>query len=236
MSKNKTLSAATNATDSVSLMREWLYNNRSELAAASIGTNLYGYSYDTIGNRLCSAANLATNTYVANALNQYASVGRGVLDPPQTSALIYDADGNMTRDDRFLYSYDAENRLRAVTSRSMTNGALRVLNAYDHRNRRIRKIVQRLHSTNAPPPAPPTGTDEWLTLETHTFVWDGNNIGLEKVDFADGTTCTFEYFWGADKSGTEQGAGGVGGLLAVSMDGVLYIPCYDHNGNIVFSM
>ena len=84
------------ATDPVSLSREWLYNNRSELAAASIGTNLYGYSYDTIGNRLWSSANLATNTYVANSLNQYASVGRDVLDPPQTSALTYDADGNMT--------------------------------------------------------------------------------------------------------------------------------------------
>ena len=98
----------------------------------------------------------------------------------------------------------------------------------------IRKTVQRLFSTSVPPPAPPTGTDEWLTLETHTFVWDGNNIFLEKVEFANGTIRTFEYFWGLDKSGTEQGAGGVGGLLAVSMDGVFYIPCYDHNGNIVF--
>ena len=51
--------------------------------------------------------------------------------------------------------------------------------------------------------------------------------------FADGTTRMCEYFWGMDKSGTEQGAGGVGGLLAVSVDGVFYIPCYDHNGNIV---
>ncbi len=114
-----TVDRPTNATDSVSLVREWLYNRRSELAAATVGTNLYGYSYDTIGNRLWSAANLATNTYVANVLNQYTSVGRDVLDPPQTSVLIHDADGNMTRDDRFLYSYDAENRLRAVTSRSM---------------------------------------------------------------------------------------------------------------------
>ncbi len=43
----------------------------------------------------------------------------------------------------------------------------------------------------------------------------------------------YEYFWGLDMSGAEQGAGGVSGLLAVSMDGVFYLPCYDHNGNIV---
>ena len=206
--------------------------DRFKLAVATIGINHYGYYYDTIGNRLWSTDNIITNSYTANSLNQYTTVGRAAPSSPQTS-LLYDADGNMTRDGAYTYSYDAENRLRTVTSRSMTNGALRVLNAYDHRNRRIRKIVQRLHSTSAPPPAPPTGTDEWLTLETHTFVWDGNDIVLEKVDFADGTTRTFEYFWGLDKSGTEQGAGGVGGLLAVSVDGVFYIPCYDHNGNIV---
>ena len=137
------------------------------------------------------------------------------------------------RDGRFLYSYDAENRLRSVTARSTTNGALRVLNAYDNRNRRIRKTLQQLHLSVAQPPALPVEIREWQTLETHTFVWDGNNIVLEKVDFADGTARTFEYFWGMDKSGTEQGAGGVEGLLAVSMDGVFYIPCYDHNGNIV---
>ena len=222
----------TNATDSVSLVREWLYNNRSELAAASIGTNLYGYSYDTIGNRLWSAANVATNEYAANALNQYTSVGGAAPDAPQTT-FVYDADGNMTRDGRFLYSYDAENRLRSVTARSATNVSLRVLNAYDHRNRRIRKTLQQLHLSVAQPPALPAEIREWQTLETHTFVWDGNNIVLEKVDFADGTTRTFEYSWGMDKSGTEQGAGGVEGLLAVSMDGVFYIPCYDHNGNIV---
>ena len=101
------------------------------------------------------------------------------------------------------------------------------------RNRRIRKTVQRLSVSYPPPLSPPVETREWNTVETHTFVWDGNNIVLEKVLFADGTARTFEYFWGMDKSGTEQGAGGVEGLLAVSMDGVFYIPCYDHNGNIV---
>ena len=40
-------------------------------------------------------------------------------------------------------------------------------------------------------------------------------------------------FWGPDLSGTEQSAGGVGGLLAVSLDGVFHLPCYDHNGDIV---
>ena len=174
----------TNATDSVSLVREWLYNRRSELAAATVGTGNYGYAYDSIGNRLWSAANAVTNSYTANSLNQYTAVSSGA-NP------VYDADGNMTGDGTFAYAYDAENRLVSVTSAAETNGAIRVLNAYDHRNRRIRKTVQRLNSSIAPPPSPPVGMHEWETQETHTFVWDGNNIVLEKVEFANGTTRTF---------------------------------------------
>ena len=134
---------------------------------------------------------------------------------------------------RYGYAYDAEKRLVSVTSAAETNGAIRVLDAYDHRNRRIRKTVQRLNSSIAPPPSLPVEIREWQTLETHTFVWDGNNIVLEKVEFANGTTRTFECFWGADKSGTEQGAGGVGGLLYLKRNGAIYVPHADANGNIV---
>ena len=81
--------------------------------------------------------------------------------------------------------------------------------------------------------SPPAETLKWETAATHAFVWDGMNVVLERVAFADGTARTFEYFWGNDLSGTEQGAGGVGGLLAVSLNGVFHIPCYDHNGNVV---
>ncbi len=41
-----------------------------------------------------------------------------------------------------------------------------------------------------------------------------------------------QYFWGADLSETLQGAGGVGGLLAVSCNNNFYFPAYDNNGNV----
>jgi RHS repeat-associated protein len=43
---------------------------------------------------------------------------------------------------------------------------------------------------------------------------------------------TIHYCWGTDLSGTLHGAGGVGGLLYLTVDDEIYIPCYDNNGNI----
>ena len=64
----------------------------------------------------------------------------------------------------------------------------------------------------------------WNSHATHTFIFDGGNIVLERIAKADGNHITKEYVWGIDKSGSEQGAGGVGGLLAVSVNGIFSIP------------
>jgi RHS repeat-associated protein len=72
-----------------------------------------------------------------------------------------------------------------------------------------------------------------IPFRTHTLVRDGWLPVPELTDNADGSTQTMECFRGGDLSGTEQGAGGVGGLIAVSIDGQYYFPCYDHNGNIM---
>ena len=118
------------------------------------------------------------------------------------------------------YGYDCENNLVSVEPADPTNGAVRVLNAYDHLNRRIRKTVQRREEGG------------WVDDSSTVFVYDGWNLLLETTERADGGTDVREYFWGPDLSGTEQGAGGVGGLLAVSANGAFHFPCYDHNGNV----
>ena len=65
-------------------------------------------------------------------------------------------------------------------------------------------------------------------------VFDGWNPVFERV-FDASTELPLSdtvYVWGADLSGSMQGAGGVGGLLAVKRDGVWYAPLYDANGNV----
>ena len=65
-----------------------------------------------------------------------------------------------------------------------------------------------------------------------TLMNDLRSVG----QFADTWVCRgkalLTQFWGLDLSGTLQGAGGVGGLLAVSCNGQFYFPTYDNNGNI----
>jgi RHS repeat-associated protein len=123
------------------------------------------------------------------------------------SMFTYDSDGNLLTDGSRAYTYDAENRLTTVSS----NNTLLVSNAYDHHSRRILKTT-------------PTATT--------TYLYDNWNFLLETVDYSNNTTDEFEYFWGKDLSDTFQGAGGVGGLLAVCYNGNYDFPFYDHNGNI----
>jgi RHS repeat-associated protein len=73
----------------------------------------------------------------------------------------------------------------------------------------------------------------WDVVETRRYVWDGYNIAAEiVVDEVTPSTNVTYYTWGLDLSGTLQGAGGVGGLLAVVRSDGTFFPCYDANGNI----
>ncbi len=217
------------------------YNARGEVVSAFRAADNVedAYSYDGIGNLLASASGAETNAYASNCLNQYTAIEGGASPPGEPplcgSAPLrefqYDADGNLLRDGLFRYAYDAENRMISATSLGQTNGAVRVLNAYDSQNRRVKKTVQRYHAPDAMPPMPPP-QGEWDDVETHVYFYDDWNLVKETVQRSNGSMIQRTYIWGKDLSGTLQGAGGVGGILAVSIDDVPYFPCYDHNGNV----
>ncbi len=122
------------------------------------------------------------------------------------TSLAYDNDGNLLTNGVWSYAWDAENRLTAVFS----NSVCIVSNAYDNQSRRIIK-------------ATPTAT--------HTFVYDGWNL-VQWTISSQQSTITNRYVWGKDLSGTLQGAGGGGGLLAVQIGSVWYFPLFDSNGNV----
>ena len=161
---------------------------------------------DDIGNATLAALASTTNAYAANALNQYTSILRVSVPPCETSP-TYDADGNLVSLGPWTYAYDAANRLTAVSS----NGVPLVANVYDAQGRRVRKTT---------PGA------------TTTFVYDDWNLVEERIAYTNGTTSTVQYHWGKDLSGSLQGAGGIGGLLYLKINDILYMPLYDANGNV----
>ena len=184
------------------------YNNRGEVVSSRRGAeNAETYSYDEIGNLLRASFNLTTNVYAANKLNQYTVIQECSAVSASLREPTYDMDGNMLSDGVCTYTYDSANRLVSVSS----NGVLLATNYYDSRSRRVRKATSEA---------------------TTTFFYDDWNLVEEHIAYTNGTTSTIHYYWGKDLSGTFQGAGGVAGLLYLMVDGAIYIPCYDNNGNV----
>ena len=157
----------------------------------------------------------------------YSSTGTVfIARTPET--FTYDADGNMTSDGRFHYTWNGENRLVCAS-----NAEVVVTYAYDHRGRMVRKEI----------------SHEGTKTRRIEYLWDDWNIIREiqwpvaSDQWSVGTLATghcplvTDYVWGLDIDGTPQGAGGVGGLLAVirsnsNSNSALYFPTYDANGNI----
>ncbi len=224
----KKANGQTDAGGQIAIATPFFYNSRSEVTSAAIYTNAYGYVYDPIGNRLFAAFNSVTNSYTANCLNQYTGISGG-----QTAAPTYDLDGNILTFGEWAYSWEGENRMSIAAPANPTNGSIRVEYGYDHRHRRVSKCVRALTGQEPyTPPSPPGNPGEWVTVRTHTYVFDDWNLIAETVADTNGVIAKIEYVWGLDVSGSLQGAGGVGGLLAVSVNGEIYLPCYDNNGNI----
>jgi len=127
--------------------------------------------------------------------------GKMIL-PPAAQSFLYDADGNLTNDLVWSYTWDGENRLiQMVSAPGMASAdRLKLVFEYDWAGRRIRKTVTRL--------------DTSAVILDNKFFYDGWNLIAE----LNGTNNNVirSYAWGLDLSGSQQGAGGVGGLLMVS--------------------
>ena len=216
-------SVATDVTASTTTAPHWLwqYNSRGELEQANdtSAANLdRAYQYDSIGNREKTVNGLlgdlpSSPNYAANTVNQYTTAnGINLPDP------AYDDDGNLTRGplpgdqtSNATLLWDAENRLVKVAK---ANGDVIATFDYDYLGRRIAKTAWTGGSAG-----PPT-----------IYLYDGFNCIAEYI----GTTRTHikTFTWGLDLSNTLQGAGGVGGLIAVNSSLSTYYPTYDGNGNV----
>jgi RHS repeat-associated protein len=149
------------------------------------------------------------------------TVTGSLLVPPATQNFFYDADGNLTNDAVWVYWWDGENRLAGMSNlTTVAEAGRRKLDfAYAHQGRRIEKVVSTWNGS------------AWAAQSTNRFVYDGwNLVAVLSSDLRPLTS----FLWGSDLSGTPQGAGGVGGLLAVidHANSRTNLVAYDGNGNV----
>src|SRR5262249_24547936 len=128
------------------------------------------------------------------------AVHGNVFVPKTPEQFFYDLDGNLTNDGRWTYYWDAENRLIAMKANSPVGPQISLKFEYDSKSRRIRKQVF---------------SDTSCTTCTNDlqFAYDGWNL-MAQVSTNHSALSTF--LWGSDLSGSMQGAGGIGGMLAVN--------------------
>jgi len=185
---------------------------------SAVATNVFGYN----SRSELTTALMGTNSFAWELDpigNRVSATGNSVTHNYTANALNqytqitngglrtlnYDLDGNLTNDGVFAYSWDGENRMVGAA-----NGSTVAHYCYDYMSRRHQKIVNGV---------------------TNNFVYDGWNL-VSEISNDGAQSITNHYVWGLDLSGTLQGAGGIGGLLSVTRNGMTYFPCYDANGNI----
>jgi RHS repeat-associated protein len=142
-------------------------------------------------------------------------------------SFTYDFDGNLTGDGQWTYIWDAENRLTTMETQAsaVTAGVpkQKLEFVYDFTGRRIQKKVSNW-----------SGSAYLLGSDTR-FLYDGWNL-LAEFNALSSNAVVRSYVWGIDLSGTAQGAGGIGGLLAVTtynQSPLTYLPVFDGNGNVI---
>ena len=205
-------SAATNAT--VTLNNQAV-TRQGEYFWGELGLN------NSTGSVWLSLTNLGVLAVSTNS--DVAVTNTGQLFLPQTpEAFAHDADGNLTNDGRWNDTWDAENRLVRMVSRTdtPTNSWRSLTFGYDPQGRRISKTVSNWVGS------------AWQLVSDERFAFDGwNCLAILHSSFS----LLHSFTWGLDLSGSLQGAGGVGGLLWLSQPSTTnsqQFVAFDGNGNV----
>jgi RHS repeat-associated protein len=194
----------------VDIMGASIATNRVTVNGQTAYRNQEYYRQQVPANNFGSA--LWTNVIVSGGIN----VTGNVYLAHEPELFSYDADGNLTNDGRWSYTWDAENRLIGMTVNTNVGPQYQLTFTYDPKGRRIQELV----------------VSNSVAISTNRFLYDGWNLVAE-LNPAGSPVRT--YLWGTDLSGSAQGAGGVGGLLEVSYTGSATtncFPAFDGNGNV----
>lgn len=203
----------------------YTYDNTGQLLS-SLGTEPGGatnrwqerffYSFDPAGN-LSMLVN-GTNSFIP-----FGQDGSGRTDSntvvaylPTAVTFLYDLNGNMRTNGNRVFEYDDENQLLSVCETGVSS------NRYTY-DGRMRLRIRQEYAWASP----------WvLTNEVH-YIYEGNLVIQERDRF---NVPQKAYTRGPDLSGSLEGAGGIGGLLAMTQTagaGQQHVYYHaDGNGNV----
>jgi RHS repeat-associated protein len=189
--------------------------------ATSVTVN--GSSASLYGDATFAAGGLPlTTTYTATAQDSYGrhSTNTVTVSIATNTTFQYDGNGNLTNDGLRNFVYDDENQLIQV---SVSNAWMSQF-AYDGKMRR--RVRQEFTWQGG----------AWAQTNAVYYVYDGNMV-IQERDMNNLPTVT--YTRGKDLSGSLQGAGGIGGLLARTSQAYQDAPLAGHsfyhcdgNGNV----
>lgn len=148
----------------------------------------------------------------------------GLVFVAQSSEVFsHNLDGNLANDGRWSYTWDVENRATSFTRNNSAPSAAKakVECQYDYCRRRTQKIDSTWNGST------------YVAQSTNKFVYDGWNL-IAVLDATNGLVQSFT--WGLDASGSLQGAGGVGGIISMTVhqgtNSGTYFYCFDGNHNV----
>ncbi len=166
----------------------------------------------------------------------------GTSTPAETHSADFNNDGYIDLEDFAIFmrafgwsggrkfEWDANNRLIAVVPLVPQDGDSKVEYDYDAFGRKVLRIAYPWDD----------GKGSWGDPVMTKFVYDGWRVIME-LDGLNGDAVIRKHTWGLDLSGSLEGAGGIGGLLATedtagtpgtTTDDRTFIYFYDANGNV----
>ena len=194
------------------------YDNIGQLTVVDNSTAAEdrGYKYDTAWNLNYRTNNGTLETFTVDGKNQLAS-------SPESAWFNYDDNGNPVAKDAsadYFYAFDAENRLIGIEF------------AYGYMLSFSYDGLGRLRSKSTW--AWSWEIEDYFHLGSLNYIYDGMRVVQERWD---DNTVRVSYTRGTDLSGSLEGAGGIGGLLACTYNWMNlgnYFYHADGNGNVTY--
>lgn len=205
----------TTFTNAAGTFVQYSYDNIGQLKVAdsSVNSEDRGYNYDAAWNLHYRTNNGSLGTFTVDTKNELTTA------PSPANALTYDSNGNIAsaQSGHSAYAYDDENRLiewahYQNSPSNPTAGDTITELAYDGLGR-LRQRAEYVYPNSGIGQLPSPANTNWQLVAATAYIYDGLRVIQERDS---NNVPVVSYTRGTDLSGSLEGAGGIGGLLARS--------------------